>query len=353
MTSPTAATRRRTARPRLDAVAADAVELARTALEDVTEPGQVGEHLRVEASGDRLVTHVFECTMPGYRGWSWVVVLARAPRAKAATVAETALLPVEDALLAPEWEPWSQRLKPEDIGADDLLPFHEQDERLEQGYEATGDEDEDRVAQWELGLGRPRVLSPEGRSDAAERWIEGEFGPRQTSGRGRRGTVSANCSSCGFLTLMAGSLRGEFGVCTNEWSPADGRVVHLGYGCGAHSETGKDDPEHGGRNNGGVVVDELDVEFQKPAPDTSEGASGDTSGEEPGQTGKNGAEQSDSQAEQSDSQAEPDVATAGSKAATAEPVLVEPADAADATAEPAGEAPAETPENAAGETPEH
>ncbi|WP_341856838.1 DUF3027 domain-containing protein [Brachybacterium sp. GPGPB12] len=38
-----------------------------------------------------MVTHVFECTMPGYRGWSWVVVLARASRAKAATVAETAL----------------------------------------------------------------------------------------------------------------------------------------------------------------------------------------------------------------------------------------------------------------------
>ena len=79
MTSPTTAPRRpRTARPKLDAVAAAAVELAREALEDVTEPGQVGEHLRVEATGERLVTHVFECTMPGYRGWSWVVVLARA-----------------------------------------------------------------------------------------------------------------------------------------------------------------------------------------------------------------------------------------------------------------------------------
>ena len=97
MTSPTTAPRRpRTARPKLDAVAAAAVELAREALEDVTEPGQVGEHLRVEATGERLVTHVFECTMPGYRGWSWVAVLARAPRAKFATVAETALLPGDD-----------------------------------------------------------------------------------------------------------------------------------------------------------------------------------------------------------------------------------------------------------------
>ena len=261
MTSPTTAPRRpRTARPKLDAVAAAAVELAREALADVTEPGHVGEHLRVEASGERLVTHVFECTMPGYRGWSWVVVLTRASRAKAATVAETALLPGEDAILAPDWEPWSERLRPEDVGTEDLLPYREQDERLEQGYEATGDEDEDRVAQWELGLGRARVLSPEGRSEAAERWLAGEFGPRQISSRGRRGTVQASCTSCGFLMKLSGSLRQEFGVCTNEWSPADGRVVHLDFGCGAHSETGQDDGEHEIPRAGNVIVDELDVE---------------------------------------------------------------------------------------------
>ncbi len=263
MTSSTTAPRRaRTSRPKLDAIAADAVELAREALLEVTEPGQVGEHLRVEVSGERLVTHVFECTMPGYRGWSWAVVVTRASRAKAATVAETALLPGDDAILAPEWEPWSERLRPSDVGADDLLPYREQDERLEQGYEATGDEDADAVALWELGLGRPRVLSPEGRSEAAERWQAGEFGPRAASSRARRGTVAANCSSCGFLMKLSGSLRQEFGVCTNEWSPADGRVVHLGYGCGAHSETGQQDDEPEIPRSTGVVVDELDVDLQ-------------------------------------------------------------------------------------------
>ncbi|MGP9744362.1 DUF3027 domain-containing protein [Brachybacterium sp. AOP29-B2-41] len=267
MTSPTTAPRRaRTARPKLDAIASAAIELAREALLEVTEPGQVGEHLRVEASGERLVTHVFECTMPGYRGWSWVVVLTRASRAKAATVAETALLPGEEAILAPDWEPWSERLKPSDVGADDLLPYRDDDERLEQGYEATGDEDADRVALWELGLGRPRVLSSEGRSEAAERWIEGDFGPRETSGRGRRGTVAANCTSCGFLSKLSGSLRGEFGVCTNEWSPADGRVVHLNFGCGAHSETGQQEEDREIPRSSGVIVDELDVEFQHDAP---------------------------------------------------------------------------------------
>lgn len=274
---------RRTARPKLDAIAAEAVDLARTALEDVTEPGQVGEHLRVEASGDRVVTHVFDCLMPGYRGWSWVAILVRAPRAKSATVAETALLPGEDALLAPDWEPWSERLKPEDVGADDLMPYKEYDERLEHGYENTGDEDADRVANWELGLGRVRVLSPVGRAEAAERWAESDFGPRPTSERKRRGTISANCASCGFLSLLSGSLRHEFGVCTNEWSPADGRVVHLGYGCGAHSETGKDDADPEIPRATGVIVDELDVEYQKPAPEQPGRSEGEAETEDPAQ----------------------------------------------------------------------
>ena len=341
MTSPTTAPRRpRTARPKLDAVAAAAVELAREALEDVTEPGQVGEHLRVEATGERLVTHVFECTMPGYRGWSWVVVLARASRAKAATIAETALLPGEDAILAPAWEPWSERLKPEDVGADDLLPYREQDERLEQGYEATGDEDEDRVALWELGLGRPRVLSQEGRGEAAERWQAGEFGPRQTSSRGRKGTVPASCTSCGFLMKLSGSLRSEFGVCTNEWSPADGRVVHLGYGCGAHSETGQDDGEPEIPRGAGVIVDELDVEVvddDKAAADANAPADGDAAEVEgAAQAGGADAGKSGVGAEAEDA-VRAGGSHAGSSSAPADVALVEPA------AEPA---PVQEPEQA-------
>lgn len=35
---------------------------------------------------------------------------------------------------------------------------------------------------------------------------------------------------------MAGSLKQAFGVCANEFGPADGHVVSLAYGCGGHSE---------------------------------------------------------------------------------------------------------------------
>lgn len=46
----------------------------------------------------------------------------------------------------------------------------------------------------------------------------------------------ANCVSCGFLVPIGGSLGQAFGICANEYSPADGNLVSLAYGCGGHSE---------------------------------------------------------------------------------------------------------------------
>jgi hypothetical protein len=48
-------------------------------------------------------------------------------------------------------------------------------------------------------------------------------------------SAPASCSSCGFLTAIGGSLGQVFGVCANEFGAADGQVVALTYGCGAHS----------------------------------------------------------------------------------------------------------------------
>jgi hypothetical protein len=49
-------------------------------------------------------------------------------------------------------------------------------------------------------------------------------------------SAPATCGSCGFYQQIKGSLGAAFGVCANELTPADGRVVHVEYGCGAHSE---------------------------------------------------------------------------------------------------------------------
>lgn len=95
-----------------DAVLAEAVDTARTALTEFAPAEHIGEHLSTTAEGDRLVTHRFTGLVPGYRGWQWFVTVARAPRSKKVTVCELGLLPGEDALLAPEWVPWSERVTP-------------------------------------------------------------------------------------------------------------------------------------------------------------------------------------------------------------------------------------------------
>jgi hypothetical protein len=82
-----------------------------------------------------------------------------------------------------------------------------------------------------VGLGRKQVLSREGRTDAAERWYA-EYGPDTEMARAAPGS----CESCGFYLPLAGALRACFGVCANAMG-ADGHVVHMGYGCGAHSDT--------------------------------------------------------------------------------------------------------------------
>jgi hypothetical protein len=114
-----------------------------------------------------------------------------------------------------------------------VLPYVADDERLVPGYTATGDEDMDRMAIFEFGLGRERVLAPEAREAVADRWYRGSHGPSATSA-----VASAElCSTCAFWVPMTGSFRVLFGACTNEWSPSDGRVVSVDHGCGAHSQT--------------------------------------------------------------------------------------------------------------------
>ena len=227
-------TRRVAARSSRDAVLNGAAELARAAAQEVAErPDDVGEHLGTLFEDERVVSHRFAATMRGYRGWHWTVTVTRVPRGRTATISEVELLPGDEAILAPAWLPWSERLRPGDVGPGDVLPFRADDPRLEPGYTATGDPEVDEVAIDELALARTRVLSPQGRAEAAERWYRGTRGPT-TAGAV---AAAAECMSCAFLVPLSGSMGQLFGVCANEWSPDDGKVVSLDHGCGAHSET--------------------------------------------------------------------------------------------------------------------
>ncbi|GAA5197867.1 hypothetical protein GCM10023322_70010 [Rugosimonospora acidiphila] len=233
-------------RSRVDQVLADAIDAARAAaVEAAVEEGglplagadgdadAVGEHLQVVPEGERLVTHFFAANLAGYRGWRWAVTITRVPRSRQVTICEIVLLPGPDAMIAPQWVPWEERVRPGDLGVGDLMPTPSDDDRLIPGYLMSDDPAVEEVA-WELGLGRTRVMSREGRSDAAQRWYDGDHGPEAPIATAAPRT--ARCVSCGFYLPLAGSLRQAFGVCGNLFAPDDGRAVSWDHGCGAHSE---------------------------------------------------------------------------------------------------------------------
>ncbi len=205
-----------------DAAADLGAELAATA---------VGEHLEAVSEDPGSVTHYFAATQGGYHGWRWSVTASAGGDDGPVTVSEVVLVPGVDALVAPAWVPWDERIRPGDLGVGDLLPPPENDDRLVPGYVASDDASVEEVAT-ETGLGRERVLSRAGRLDAAQRWHDGPHGPGSDMAK----AAPAHCGTCGFFLALAGSLRGAFGVCGNEYAPADGAVVEVGFGCGAHSD---------------------------------------------------------------------------------------------------------------------
>lgn len=118
--------RRRTTK--IDAIIAEAKDVAMQGVLSITSADSIGPVHHIRGEEERLSTHLFECALPGYRGWFWFATLARTPRSKQVTVCEAGLLPGDDALLAPEWLPWAERVLPEDS-----------DEHTDEHYEDASD----------------------------------------------------------------------------------------------------------------------------------------------------------------------------------------------------------------------
>jgi hypothetical protein len=280
-----------------DQASADAIDLARAVAEADAGPGQVGPHVGIQVEGDRVVTHLFASPNPAYVGWRWAVTVARAARSKVVTVSESVLLPGPDSLLAPPWVPWTERVRPGDLKAGDLMPARSDDERLVPVVAIAG---ETGLLDWDetenLGLAGD-VGAPPGEPDQPE--TSSDTGPagepggaaseagqpcaraatgsrtrtrRRSGSRGRDRTpgllrparvlsatgrdeaalrwyaseqgpdsplasaAPANCVTCGFMVRLSGPLGRVFGVCANEYAPDDGKVVSFDHGCGAHSD---------------------------------------------------------------------------------------------------------------------
>nr|WP_231587563.1 DUF3027 domain-containing protein [Corynebacterium comes] len=210
--------RRKSAQQRSPLLDARAVDLARTALEELGD-GPVGEHIGVQGLTRNVATHRFAADVPGYSGWEWNAVLACASGSRHVTVNELALVPAPtgEALRAPEWVPWADRIRPGDLGPGDIMPPEPGDERLAEAEDGH------------------LVLSKKGLEDAKQRWRTGDYGPNSEFAE----KAALNCRTCAFYLPSGEPLGRNFGVCANEFS-ADGHVVHATYGCGAHSDTPPD-----------------------------------------------------------------------------------------------------------------
>lgn len=87
-----------------------ATPLALAALAEITPTDTIGDVVDHETRDDGVTIVRFQTKLLGYVGWFWTVAIAAVDDADP-TVLEAELLPGDDALLAPDWVPWSQRLE--------------------------------------------------------------------------------------------------------------------------------------------------------------------------------------------------------------------------------------------------
>jgi hypothetical protein len=276
-------------------------ELAKSvALDVASEPDEVGEFVVAHDDGDNITDFRFASRVRGYENWQWSVTLFHDEELDSWTVDESSLIPAEGALLPPQWIPWKDRLRPEDLSVTDSLGTEADDPRIEQGMPENVLESAERQIREGAGLESADSQSPtDGVADAGSAADAGEAvraedasasatvpssisgddkatseefsrnaedladaavafhltrshvmtaeGRAETAKRwyaGQHGPKSLStktadgltCEECGFLIPLQGELGRMFAVCANKWSPDDGKVVSLDHGCGEHSE---------------------------------------------------------------------------------------------------------------------
>jgi hypothetical protein len=91
-------------------------------------PDAVGAFLGHLEEEPHLSSYRFEAKLKGYLGWEWQVVIYQAKKTAPATISEVVLIPGENAIVAPNWVPWSDRraeldrVKADESAAADLEP---------------------------------------------------------------------------------------------------------------------------------------------------------------------------------------------------------------------------------------
>ena len=81
---------------------------AEKAAKETAPVGGVGKFLGTVDEETNVVSYRFQANMKEYVGWEWNVVVFQAKKADP-TISEVVLLPGKEAIVAPDWLPWSER----------------------------------------------------------------------------------------------------------------------------------------------------------------------------------------------------------------------------------------------------
>ena len=115
------------------------VDLALEAIREVAdEDSHIGNYLDRDLVDSSTIIR-FASTHPGYPHWRWCVAITGDEAH--ASVNEVWMEPGDGALRIPEWKPWSERIRPGDLGAGDVVETDPKDPRLTAGYTGIADVD--------------------------------------------------------------------------------------------------------------------------------------------------------------------------------------------------------------------
>jgi Protein of unknown function (DUF3027) len=86
------------------------LELAKAAAADFAKPNALGDFVESVEEEPGVTTFMWQSTHAGYLGWRVAAIVAHFGGDEPTTVSEVLLVPGADALVAPDWVPWSERL---------------------------------------------------------------------------------------------------------------------------------------------------------------------------------------------------------------------------------------------------
>ena len=130
----------------------DDFERAHAALLEITDAGSIGERAGSVDEGDGVVTVYFDVTSAGYPGWRWTASIAHV-EGLGSSVLETEMTPGDEAVLAPDWVPWVDRLADYRAAQDAEASASETDETDEPDDDELDDDepDDDELGDDEVG----------------------------------------------------------------------------------------------------------------------------------------------------------------------------------------------------------